>query len=204
MVLCIFRRRLSPACTSSHECSLSCNGRFGILTPWRSKTVWHTQWTFGFGRFPRTRYLGEVVATEPPCADSPLTNATQLRGSVALIRRKPGHVASGATLAAQAGAVAVLMVDDSVAELVANYSGMQGLYQHQGRYHEATSGWFHDPVLGAGMCGVQSVTNCSEMCAAVSGCRFCNFKTSTEVSTKPLSFLLYLCLYACLRIRKSL
>eukprot|EP01045_Picozoa_sp_COSAG04_P031893 COSAG04_NODE_6069_length_1417_cov_2.070561_1_plen_459_part_01 len=69
---------------------------------------------FGFGPAVSADYCGAIVAAEPRCADSPLTNAAAVRGKLALMHSEPGQIASGANRLAMAGAVAVLVVDNKL------------------------------------------------------------------------------------------
>ena len=85
--------------------------------------------TFGFGQVSDLDYTGEIVATEPPCAESALVNASELKGKVALMFRMVGAVASGANRAAEAGAVAVVVISDTPGDVPCTPGDSKNLYQ---------------------------------------------------------------------------
>eukprot|EP01046_Picozoa_sp_COSAG06_P007897 COSAG06_NODE_394_length_16313_cov_11.756568_6_plen_897_part_00 len=67
--------------------------------------------TFGFGPAAPLEYSGAIVATDPARAEAPLTNAAGLRGKLALTVRGECAFAEKAERAAEAGAVAVIVVN---------------------------------------------------------------------------------------------
>jgi hypothetical protein len=66
---------------------------------------------FGFGPAAPLEYSGAIVAADPARAEAPLTNAADLRGKLALTVRGECAFAEKADRAAEAGAVAVIVVN---------------------------------------------------------------------------------------------
>ena len=67
---------------------------------------------YGFGPASAMDHAGAVVATEPRCAESTLTNPLDLRGKLALTHRGECDYLAKANRAAEAGAVALIIVNN--------------------------------------------------------------------------------------------
>eukprot|EP01046_Picozoa_sp_COSAG06_P017023 COSAG06_NODE_1143_length_10539_cov_13.369923_5_plen_257_part_00 len=67
---------------------------------------------FGFGPAAPLEYSGAIVATDPARAEAPLANAADLRGKLALTVRGECVFTEKADRAAEAGAVAVIVVNN--------------------------------------------------------------------------------------------
>jgi hypothetical protein len=68
--------------------------------------------TFGFGPAAPLEYSGTIVATDPARAEAPLANAADLRGKLALTARGECVFTEKADRAAEAGAVALIVVNN--------------------------------------------------------------------------------------------
>ena len=85
--------------------------------------------TFGFGPAAPLEYSGAIVATDPARAEAPLTNAADLRGKLALTVRGECAFAEKADRAAEAGAVAVIVVNSEPGDVPVKPGDADNVYK---------------------------------------------------------------------------